>query len=370
MGVEDTIIYLLHRAHSYLDKGKCAVRIMFFDFSSAFNTIQPLRLSDKLLQMDDYLNFCMDIVAPTKTVRCFPNNKPWITSNVKHLRLKDCVSETVLCSTGAPQGTVLSPVLFTLYTSDFTYNSESCHIQKFSDDSAIVGCIRDGQEGEYRNQVDNFVQWCRQNDLQLNTTKTKEMVVDFRRSQPPLLQVSIEGVSVEVVNNYKYLGVHMDNKLDWSANIDAIYKKGQSRLYFLRRLRSFNVCSKLLRMFYQSVVASILFYAVVCWGGSIKKRDAGRLDRLVGKGGAVVGTELDCLTTVAESRTLSRLLTILDNVHHPLHTTLYGQRSIFSGRLLSLSCSTDRLRRSFVPRAIQLYNTTQKARGGGRIYPT
>ena len=33
----------------------------------------------------DYLNFCMDIVAPTKTVRCFPNNKPWITSNVKHL---------------------------------------------------------------------------------------------------------------------------------------------------------------------------------------------------------------------------------------------------------------------------------------------
>ena len=50
-------------------------------------------------------------------------------------------------------------------------------------------------------------------------------------------------VSVEVVNTYKYLGVHMDNKLDWSANIDAIYKKGQSRLYFRRRLRSFNACA-------------------------------------------------------------------------------------------------------------------------------
>ena len=133
-----------------------------------------------------------------------------------------------------------------------------------------VSCIRDGQEGEYRSLVDNFVQWCRNNHLQLNATKTKEMVVDFRRSQPPLLPVSIEGVSVEVVNTYKYLGVHMDNKLDWSANVDAIYKKGQSRLYFLRRLRSFNVCNKLLRMFYQSVVASVLFYAVVCWGGSMK----------------------------------------------------------------------------------------------------
>ena len=77
--------------------------------------------------------------------------------------------------------------------------------------------------------------------------------------------------------------------------------------------------------------------------------------------GAVVGTELVCLITVAEGRTLSR--TILDNDHHPVHSSFNKQRSIFSCRLLSLSCSTDRLRRSFVPRAIQLYNSTQKGRG-------
>ncbi|KAG5271145.1 hypothetical protein AALO_G00176410 [Alosa alosa] len=85
----------------------------------------------------------------------------------------------------------------------------------------------------------------------------------------------LHGVNVEVVSTYKYLGLHLDNKLDWSANTDAFYKKRQSRLYFLKRLRSFNVCSKLLRMFYQSVVASVLFYAVVCWVGSTKKKDAG-----------------------------------------------------------------------------------------------
>ena len=66
--------------------------------------------------------------------------------------------------------------------------------------------------------------------------------------------------------------------------------------------------------------APAFFHAVVCWGGSIKKRDQVKLDRLVRKVEAVVGTELDCLTTVAEGRTLSRLLTILDNVHHPLHS--------------------------------------------------
>jgi len=33
----------------------------------------------------DYINFCMDIVVPTRSVRCFANNKPWITSNIKDL---------------------------------------------------------------------------------------------------------------------------------------------------------------------------------------------------------------------------------------------------------------------------------------------
>ncbi|KAI4895999.1 hypothetical protein NFI96_025282 [Prochilodus magdalenae] len=112
-------------------------------------------------------------------------------------------------------------------------------------------------------------------------------------------------------------------------------------------------------MFYQSVVASVLFYAVVCWGGSISKRDAGRLDRLVRKAGSVLGLELESLTPLAERRALSKLLHIMDNVHHPLHSTIIRQRSSFSGRLLSQSCSTDRLRKSFVPQAIRLFNSSQ-----------
>lgn len=57
-----------------------------------------------------------------------------------------------------------------------------------------------------------------------------------------------------VVENFKYLSVHLDNRLDWKYNTEAIFKKGQSRLYFLRKLRSFNVCSRMLYIFYQSVV--------------------------------------------------------------------------------------------------------------------
>ena len=51
VGVEDAILYLLHKVHSYLDKERGAVRITFFDFSSAINTIRPLLLRDKLTKM-------------------------------------------------------------------------------------------------------------------------------------------------------------------------------------------------------------------------------------------------------------------------------------------------------------------------------
>ena len=85
------------------------------------------------------------------------------------------------------------------------------------------------------------------------------------------------------MESYKFLGVHLNNKLDWSDNSDALYRKEQSRMYFLRRLRSFDVCNRMLRMFYDSVVASVLLFAVVCWGGGIKAGDANRLNNWSGR---------------------------------------------------------------------------------------
>ncbi|KAI3358985.1 hypothetical protein L3Q82_015375 [Scortum barcoo] len=233
-------------------------------------------------------------------------------------------SDTVVSSTGAPQGTVLAPLLFTLYTSDFFYNSELCHIQKYADDTAIVGCIRDDREEEYRRLVGDFAAWCHTNHLQLNTSKTKELVIRLWEVQTKTTtSPALEGAEVEAVDSYRYLGLWLDNKLNWTTHTSHLYGKTQSRMYFLRRLlRSFNICSKLLQMFYQSVVASVLFYTVVCWGGSISKKDTSRLDKLIRRAGSVVGTKLDSLVTVAESRTLDKLLDIMDNASHPLHTVI------------------------------------------------
>ena len=178
--------------------------------------------------------------------------------------------------------------------------------------------------------------------------------MDFRRPRSHPEPVIINGECVEKVLSYKYLGVQLYDKLDWTANTDALCRKAQRRLYFLRRLASFIVCKEMLRMFYRSVVESDHFYLVACWGGSIKKRDVLRLNKLVRKAGCVVCTEPESLTCVAERRALSRLLSIMDNPEHPLHSTIQRQGSSFSSSLLSLHCSSDSMRRSLLPKAMRL----------------
>ena len=135
------------------------------------------------------------------------------------------------------------PVLYTIYSADFKHNTSGCFLQKFSDDTVIIGLIKGGEDDEYRSLIRDFVDWSDNNHLYCNTIKTKEMVVDFRRRiQPAPAPTDIQDAEVEVVFSHRYLGVQLDNKLDWRIHVDTVCKKGQSRLYFLRRLRSFNIC--------------------------------------------------------------------------------------------------------------------------------
>ena len=345
IGVDDAIIYLLHRSLSHLDTPGSTVRVMFFDFSSAFNTIQPSLLRVK-----------MEAVGVDPHLAAWTIN--YLTDRPQYVRLGGCLSDEVVCSTGAPQGTVLAPFLFTLYTSDFIYNSDGVHLQKFSDDTAIVGCVSEDNDLEYRSVIMDFVRWCGLNFLQINATKTKEMIVDFRRKPPHTPPVNIQGLNIDIVEDYKYLGVHLNNKLDWSTHTSALYRKGQSRLFLLRRLRSFGVCRTLLRTFYDSVVASALLYAVVCWGGGCTERDRKKLDRLVRRASSVLGCSLDFTQEVGERRILEKLKSIMDNTSHPLHHTVTALSSSFSSRLLQPRCRRERFRRSFISTAIRLFNSS------------
>lgn len=87
----------------------------------------------------------------------------------------------------------------------------------------------------------------------LNTFKTKEMIVDYQRYRPPFQPVKVCGLDIEMVTKYKYLGLHLYNKLNWSW-----IQEPSLSFFFLRKPRSLEICSKLLQMFFQSVALTVL----------------------------------------------------------------------------------------------------------------
>jgi len=83
------------------------------------------------------------------------------------------------------------------------------------------------------------------------------MLIDLVRKRPsPLQPVTIRGTSIEIVEKYKYLGTIIDYKLTWSANTLARYSEAQQRLYFLRKLYSFNAETTTLTLFYITFIQS------------------------------------------------------------------------------------------------------------------
>ncbi len=170
--VDDAVNMGLHFILQHLDRPGTYVRILFVDFSSAFNTIIPNLLLPKLTQL----------YVPTSVCQ-------WITSFLTYrhqlVRLGKFSSSTRTISTGAPQGCVLSPLLFSLYTNYCTSRDPSVKLLKFADDTTLIGLIQDGDESAYRQKVEQLAVWCSLNNLELNTLKTVEMIVDFRRT--PLL---------------------------------------------------------------------------------------------------------------------------------------------------------------------------------------
>ena len=74
-----------------------------------------------------------------------------------------------------------------------------------------------------------------------------------------------------------------DSKLNWKENINTVLKKMNSRMYCMRKLRSFGVNSDMLVTFYNAVICSIIMFGSVCWGGNISKLDRGRLEKIVKK---------------------------------------------------------------------------------------
>ncbi|KAJ8404745.1 hypothetical protein AAFF_G00336080 [Aldrovandia affinis] len=260
--MDDAISSALHSALTHLDESNTHVRMLFIDFSSAFNTIIPSKLISKL----------GDLMV-TKDLDIIPSVCNWIldflTNRPQSVRIGNLTSSTLTLNTGVPQGCMLSPLLYSLFTYDCTPMHDTNTIIKFADDTTVVGLIKNNDETAYREEIQHLATWCADNNLALNTKKTKELIVDFRKTRAVAhAPVHINGAEVERVSSFKFLGVHISEDLSWTFNTSSLVKKAHQRLFFLRRLRKAHLSPQILVNFYRCAIESILTNSITVWYGT------------------------------------------------------------------------------------------------------
>ncbi len=165
---EDAVNTVAYFITKHLENSKAYARLLFVDFSSAFNIVNPHLLIQKL-----------------KTLNVNPFLIRWyfsfLTNRTQQVRVNNTLSELTGISTGVPQGCVSSPILFTLYTNECSSCDSTNFIVKFSDDTAILSLLYENTDlSVYFSEVSRFVEWCDLNNLILNTKKTEEMIFDPR----------------------------------------------------------------------------------------------------------------------------------------------------------------------------------------------
>ncbi len=339
---EDAIAIVLHNALSHLEHQESYVRMLFIDYSSAFNTIIPDILFSKLT----------DLGFPLLTCTWIRN---FLTDRPQTVKLGPNLSSTRTLSTGSPQGCILSPILYSLYTHDCRPVHYQNNIIKYADDTTIVGLITKGDEAAYRNEILRLSEWCSANNLILNTTKTKEIILDFRRHKADPAPLYINRDCVERVQTFKFLGTIISADLKWSANSTLIIKKAQQRLHFLRVLKKNSLNVKLLETFYRSAVESLLTYCITVWYCSCTEAERKGIQRIINTAQRIIGCPLPSLKHLYNSRCLSRAQNIEKDHSHP---GSHFFKLLPSGRRYRcIKSRTNRLKDSFFPRAIITMNT-------------
>ena len=302
-GVEDEIIVFLDNIYKHIDKPRTYCRILFVDFSSAFNTIQPSILLKELIDLDvnSYLSLWIN---------------SFLTEGSQYVRYGNVQSNSIITNTGC----VLSPVLFTLYTNDFKINDLNTKLLKFADDSSILGLIDcDCDESNYRCNTSSSTTWCEDHCLSLNVKKTKELVIDFRIKKNPLSPLVIKDQEINQVQTYKYLGVIIDDKLNWQMHSSAVCKKLNRRIFFLRKLRSLKIDAIIVSLFYRSTIQSILSFCIAAWGGNIRYKDKCTMNRIIKKACKICSNiNLPYFDELLLANTTSKIHAISIDVHHPI----------------------------------------------------
>ena len=197
----------------------------------------------------------------------------YLSNRFQQVQISGKLSESKEIKAGVPQGSVLGPLLFLLYINDLPLYIKHCLLDLFADDGTLhtSNTYLPSVTTLLNTDLENFSDWCDDNDMKKNTSKSKAMFLATRYTANKIMEeppnIAIRGEQIEISETEKLLGVHIDNSLSWSSHIESTLKKCNSLLFLLNRIKQYlNVSTR--KLFYNAYILPHLDYCCSIWGNA------------------------------------------------------------------------------------------------------
>lgn len=228
-----------------IDNNK-TILCVFIDLSRAFETIER----EKLIEI------MRDIGVENEELNWY---KTYLTNRTQATIIKDEKSNIKLNNLGVPQGSVSGAKLFNIYINSAESVIEHASVNMFADDTMIYLITNDIKKGEKQmnDELNNFEKWLSTMKLKTNVEKTKYMIINEKKKENIKLKMNDE--EIKRIKSMKYLGVIIDEKLEFKEHYDYIYKKMAKKVGFLGRIsRKLAIETKII--IYKTIIAPHLDY--------------------------------------------------------------------------------------------------------------
>ena len=204
------LIELLHHWSMATDVLGNYVRILLLDFSRAFDHIEHNLFLDKW----------SDPQVPSFMIHW---KHSILCNRQQRVKINNCVSEWKSPSGGTPQGTKSGPRDFKKVVKD---TRAQLPLYKYVDDTTLYEvCTRNTPSVVLQESANEVRAWCDENKMIINEKKTKEIVINFLKSEIDIPELEINGEKIEQVQSSKLLGVTISNNLTWGKHVKNIRTK-------------------------------------------------------------------------------------------------------------------------------------------------
>ena len=280
IGTTDALVKFSSDVCHYLDdKNVLLVQSVMLDFSKAFDRMRPDLTISKLigLKVDTYL------------VRLIQD---FFTNRQHCVKFKGCMSSFKDINVGVPQGTVLGPILWNLFISDF---SPSVDHVKYADDITLYYPTKKGDcevhdstahhanisypgMNHLQQALDYTSNYCKENHLIINVKKSTTLNFTLQKSIriPPLC---IADGNLSHQPEVKLLGVIFNQHHRFDSHIDAVIEKTKSATHAMIKLKRSGVNPSSLALFYRARILSVLSYSAPCWYPHVSDNGKNKLER-------------------------------------------------------------------------------------------